>query len=229
MYPTKSFIHDNHKFNARTFQNQKFMNIDFIVISAHKQKQKRVCVICIKWALCISDVYMHAFTIICYNVLEKHPCYNCGDPIIFSSNWYAHKYAIQLKHKYTFCICVVYFSERARNQIYSYKKFIFLLLKTCKCIPDALYFIYIFQKNGNNMKHTVNQTIYLAAWHAISNSIYYYYRLYIHTCIIQIEVDVFLYFKPFSPFSTFYFLGEYKHASLLIFLVFQIYANTSPP
>ena len=76
-------IHNNHKFYARTFWNQNFMNIDFIVISAHKQKQKRVCVICIKWALCISDVYMHAFTIICYNVLEKHPCYNCGDPIIF--------------------------------------------------------------------------------------------------------------------------------------------------
>ena len=105
------------------------------------------------------------------------------------------------------------------------KKFIFLLLKTCKCIPDALYFIDIFLKNGNNMKHTVNQTIYLAAWHAISNSIYYYYRLYIHTCIIQIEVDVFLYFKPFSPFSSFIFLGEYKHASLLIFEVFQMYAN----
>ena len=206
------------------------MNIDFIGISAHKQKQKRVCVICIKWALCISDVYMHAFTIICYNVLEKHPCYNCGDPIIFSSNWYAHKYAIQLKHKYIFFNCVVYFSERAKNQIYLYygnnsvmiMNFIFLLLKTCKCIPDALYFIYIFPKIGNNMKHTVNQTIYLAARHAISNSIYYYYRLYIHTCIIQIEVDVFSLSHFLRVFFSLRFLGEYKHASLLIFQVFQI-------
>ena len=45
MYPKYfwrfTFIHDNHKFYARTLWNQNFMNIDFIVISAHKQKTKK--------------------------------------------------------------------------------------------------------------------------------------------------------------------------------------------